>query len=300
MKAKKIDAYKANARDNAGKIRNAAEIAVGDFLYLVTGYGKENGLRDYIRTPERGNGATLVKVVGVVDVPEDFDLLRGWMEQPAPEHRGGSQSDDVPDDHAPYNYTPEEIGTFFQLVTVYRNGKGQFIAVDCQGYDYWRYVYLSAYWREMFAEEAEEIAEEYAEEQRAMIEAERKEQEQQAEAYAAKVAALRVRYPNMKENPKGAAGITANVKKWFAAEFPGYAVQVSTRPDYWGTEYHVTARMSRNIPEDKQAEILTRVYMWQESMPTGERDEGRTVYGYPMGIFGNIGYRCLNVNFFGE
>lgn len=104
----------------------------------------------------------------------------------------------------------------------------------------------------------------------------------------------------MKQIPKGAAGITANVKKWFAAEFPGYAVQVSTRPDYWGTGYHVTARMSRNIPEDKQTEILTRVYMWQESMPTGERDEGRTVYGYPMGIFGNIGYCCFNVNFFGE
>lgn len=50
MKTNKIDAYKANARDNAAKTRNAAEIAVGDFLYLVTGYGKENGLRDYIRT----------------------------------------------------------------------------------------------------------------------------------------------------------------------------------------------------------------------------------------------------------
>lgn len=300
MKTKKIDAYKANARGNVGKTRNAAEIAVGDFLYLVTGHGKENGLRDYIRTPERGNGSTLVKVVDVVDVPEDFDLLRGWMEQPAPEHRGGSQSDDVPEDHTPYNYTPEEISTFFQLVTVYRNRKGQFIAVDCQGYDYWRYVYLSAYWREMFADEAEGIAKEYAEEQRAIIEAERKEQEKQAEEYAAKLAALRVRYPKMKENPKGAAGITANVKKWFAAEFPGYAVQVSTRHDYWGTEYHVTARMSRNIPEDKQAEIYSRVNMWNESMPTGERDEGRTVYGYPMGIFGNIGYRCLNVNFFGD
>lgn len=60
MKAKKIDAYKANARDNAEKTRNSAEITVGDFLYLVTGYGKENGLRDYIRTPERGNGNVLV------------------------------------------------------------------------------------------------------------------------------------------------------------------------------------------------------------------------------------------------
>lgn len=300
MKAKKIDAYKANARDNAGKTRNAAEIAVGDFLYLVTGYGKENGLRDYIRTPERGNRSTLVKVVDVVDVPDGFDLLRGWMAQPAPGHRGGSQSDDVPEDHTPYNFTPEEITTFYQLVTVYRNGKGQFIAVDCQGYDYWRYVYLSPYWREMFAEEAQKIAKEYVEEQLAMMEAERKEQEQQAEAYAAKVAALRVRYPNMKENPKGAAGITANVKKWFAAEFPGYAVQVSTRPDYWGEEYRVNVRMSRNIPEDKQTEILNRVYMWKETMPTGDRVEGRTTYDYPMAIYGRIAYCGLNVNFFGD
>lgn len=300
MKTIKIDAYKANARNNAAKTRNAAEIAVGDFLYLVTGYGKENGLRDYIRTPERGNGSTLVKVVDIVDVSDSFDLLRGWMEQPAPKHRGGSQSDDVPEDHTPYNYTPEEISTFFQLVTVYRNRKGQFIAVDCQGYGYWRYVYLSGYWREMFAAEAEEIAKEYAEELRAIIEAERKEREKQAEEYAAKLAALRVRYHNLKENPKGAAGITANVKKWFAAEFPGYAVQVCTRSDYWGKEYHVTVRMSRNIPEDKQAEILVRVYMWNESMPTGERDEGSPVYGYPMRIFGNIGYRGLNVTFSGD
>lgn len=34
MKTKKIDAYKANARDNAGKTRNAAEITNGDFLYM--------------------------------------------------------------------------------------------------------------------------------------------------------------------------------------------------------------------------------------------------------------------------
>ncbi len=298
MTTKKVENYKATARNNAEKTKDAAQIAAGDFLYLVTGYGKENGLSDYIRTPERGNSLTLVKVVAVVDVPESFDLLRGWMAQPAPEHRGGSQSDDIAEDHTPYNYTPEEISTFFQLVTVYRNGKGQFIAVDCQGYDYWRYVYLSAYWREMFAEEAEAIAKEYAEEQRAMSEAERKEQEQQAEQYAAKLAALRVHYHKMKENPKGAAGITANVKKWFAAEFPGYAVQVCTRPDYWDTEYNVTVRMSRNIPEDEQARIYNRVNMWSESMPNGDRDEGCTVYAYPMHIFGNIAYRGISVNFF--
>lgn len=300
MKAKKIDAYKANARNNTEKTRNAAAIAVGDFLYLVTGYGKENGLCDYIRTPERGNGAKLVKVVDVVDVPEDFDLLRGWLAQPAPEHRGGSQSDDIAEDHTPYHYTPDEIDTFFQLVTVYRNSKGQFIAVDCQGYDYWRYVYLSAYWREMFAEEAKTIAAEYVAEQLAIMEAERKERERQAEEYAAKLAALRVRYPNMKENPKGAAGITANVKKWFAAEFPGYAVQVSTRPDYWGDEYHVTAQLSRNIPEEEQERIYNRVRMWDESAPTGGKDEGRTAYAYPMHIFGNIAFRGISVNFFGD
>lgn len=300
MEAKKVNAYKATASNNAEKTRNAANIAAGDFLYLVTGCGKENGLRDYVRTSDRDNGATLVKVVAVVDVPESFDLLRGWMGQPAPEHRGGSQSDDIANDHTPFNYTPEEISTFFQLVTVYRNDKGQFIAVDCQGYDYWRYVYLSPYWREMYAEEAEQIAAELAEEQRAMIEAERKERQEQAEQYAAKLASLRAYYPKLKENPKGAAGITANVKKWFATEFPGYAVQVSTRPDYWGAEYHVTVRMSRNIPEEEQARIYNRIKMWGESMPTGERKEGRTVYAYPMAIFGNIGYRCLNVNFFGD
>ena len=297
MKTKKVDNYKATARNNAEKTKDAAQIAAGDFLYLVTGYGKETGLRDYVRTPERGNGSTLVKVVAVVDVPESFDLLRGWMAQPAPEHRGGSQSDDIAEDHTPYNYTPEEIDTFFQLVTVYRNGKGQFIAVDCQGYDYWRYVYLSTYWREMFSEEATQITKELEAERVAMIEAERKERERQAEQYAAKLAALRVYYHKLKENPKGAAGITANVKKWFATEFPGYAVQVCTRPDYWGTEYYVNVRMSHNISEEEQTRIYNRVNMWSEAIPNGDRDEGRTVYAYPMHIFGNIAYRGISVNF---
>lgn len=51
MESKKINAYKANARDNAEKTRDANKIVVGDFLYLVTGYGKENGIRDYIHPP---------------------------------------------------------------------------------------------------------------------------------------------------------------------------------------------------------------------------------------------------------
>lgn len=76
---------------------------------------------------------------------------------------------------------------------------------------------------------------------------------------------------------------------------------ISTHPDYWGAEYRVTVRMSRNIPEDKQAEILTRVYMWQELTPTGERsDGGATIYGRPMHIFGNVGVNGLNVNFLGD
>lgn len=294
---KNVTTYKTIARNNAENAKNGAKLNVGDFLYLVTGYGKEMGLRDYVSVSERGNSA-LVKIVDIVDVDGNFDLLHNWMGQPAPAHRGGSQSDDVPEDHAPYNYTPEEISTFYQLVTVYRKSNGQFIAVDCQGYDYWRYVYLSAYWREMFAEEIKVIAEELRAEQRAIIEAERKKREQQVEQWNAKLAALRIYYPTLKESPKGAAGITANVKKWFATEFPGYAVKVSTRPDYWGTEFYVTVRMSRNIPEDKQNEIYNRVNIWKESMPTGKREEGQTVYGRPMGIFGDIAFGGLSVNFF--
>lgn len=301
MKAKKVDTYKASARNNIEKTRDAAKIAPGDFLYLVAGLGKESGLRDFLKYPElTRETSNLVKVVAVVEVPNSFDMLRGWMNRPAPEHRGGSQSDDVPAEHSPYNYTPGEIETFYQLVTVYRNDRGQFIAVDCQGYDYWRYVYLPPCWRDMYAGEAATIAAEVAAEQRAAAEAERQEQARQAARYAAAVAELRARYPKMKENPKGAAGITANVKKWFAAEFPEYPVQVSTRPDYYGSTFYTSVAMSRNIPEEERARIYDRVDMWNESQPTGGRDEGATVYARPMGIFGNIAYRCLNVHFYGE
>lgn len=300
MKTKKIDDYRAKAIENAEKTRNADKITVGDFLYLSTGCGKENGLIDYIRTPEREhlNGLTLVKVVDIVDVPECFDLSRGWMDQPAPEHRGGSQSDDVPEDHTQYNYTPEEIGTFFQLVTVYRNSKGQFIAVDCQDYNYWRYVYLPDCWRKMFADEVKEITMEYVEEQFRIREEEKKEQERHFNEYAARLATLRGRYPNMKENPKWAAGITENVKKWFATEFPGCSVRVSTRPDYYGSSFYVTVEIDKTISKGKKKDILERVELWNETIPTGERyEDGSTAYGRPMGIYGNILYGNIDVSF---
>lgn len=274
-------------------------IAISDFFYLVAGIGKDCGMSDFIKEEEQYHQSTLVKVVDVVDVPDNFDLLHGWMEQPAPEHRGGSQSEDVPDDHSLYNYTSEEIETFYQLVTVYRKRNGQFIAVDCQGYDYWRYVYLSPYWREMFATESEQIRAECEAEQLAIIEAERKERQLQAKLYADRVDELSRRYPKLKKYPKGAAGITSNVKRWFAAEFPQYAVKVNTRPDYWGSEYYVSASLSRNIPESVRSEIYARAHIWKEQLPTGKYDEeSRTMYDRPMRMYGEIAYGGLSIDFF--
>lgn len=296
MNTKKIDTYKAMAKNNAEKTRNAMQIAIGDFLFLITSLGKENGLHDHINKCQDGN-STLVKVVDIIEVSEDFDLLRGWMGRTAPKHRGGSKSCDVEDNRSPYNYTAEEIGTFYNLVTVYRNGKGQFIAVDCQGYDYWRYVYLSAYWRDMFAKEIGQITAECLEDLRLMREAENAKCEKQAEAYAAKCAELRARYPKMKENPRSAVGVTTNVKKWFAAEFPEYPVKVSTCSNYWGDAYHVQVTMSRGIPDEERTKIYKRIKMWDESMPTGMYEDYKPIYSKPMGIFGHIAHACLKVSF---
>lgn len=114
----KITECRAQAQQNAAK--TAAELRPGDFIYTAAGLGKDNDFVDFVDGLKYATGgATLCKVMDVVDVPENYDLLADWLDRPAPAHRGGIQSDDVPDDKHPGQFTREDWDTFFQLVTGY-------------------------------------------------------------------------------------------------------------------------------------------------------------------------------------
>jgi len=265
----KITEYRAKAQKNSGK--PAAELRPDGFIYCAVGLGKDCNFIDFVDGLNYTEcRATLCKVVDVVDVPENYDLLSDWMGRPAPAHRGGSQSDDVPDDKPQGTYTREDYDTFFQLVTVYRKPSGQWLAVDCQGYDYWRYVYMPQEWRQIYATE-------YAD---ALAEIKRRKDEREAEhaaelkAHAAALAArmdeLRAQYPELKEGADNARSVGANVRKFFKKHFPGLAVKISVRPDYWGRAWEVSAKAPKNTPQEVRDRVADICEVWRDTMHNGE------------------------------
>lgn len=291
----KYNEYTNEAKRNANK--PASQITVGDFIFTTTAGGKDNNFTDFVDAHERwGMGTTsrLVKVVDVIDVAEDFDLLAGWMGKPAPAHRGGSQSDDVDDDKMAWQLTPAEIETFFDLATIYRKPNGQWLAVDCQGYDYWRYVHLPQNYREIFAQEYAGAVS-YLNKREADREAKKAAIKQaHADALAARKSEFRSTYSDLTENPTNGRQIGANVRKFFRHHFPGLTVKVSARADYWGSSYDVTVDAPKDTPEEARAEIADVCRVWRDTMPTGETDTDaygeRETSQCPMNMFGSINY----------
>lgn len=290
----KITEYRAQARKNENK--NAAELRPGDFIYAATGLGKDYNFTDFVDGLKYATGgAALCKVVGVVDVPENYDLLADWTNRPAPAHRGGSQSDDVPDDKPCGEYTREDYDTVFQLVTVYRKPSGQWLAVDCQGYDYWRYVYMPQDWRHMYATEyAEAVA--YLKQRDAEREAEEQARlKAHAEALSAHMNALRAAYPELKEGADNARSVGANVRKFFKKHFPELAVKISVRPDYWREAWEVSAEAPEDTPQEVRDHVAGVCKVWRDTMPSGElweneRGSGETNICPMTELFGRVKY----------
>lgn len=166
---RKIDCYRELAMGNNEKTK-LGEFQDGMFILGTCPNNKLNGIRDVARywedwDPNEGKGRfgdAILQVQEVIIVDEDFDLLNGWLSRLAPDHRGGSQSDDVDENKPADEYTPEDYETFYQLVTVYYRPDGRWIAVDAQGSDYWRYVYLPNYFcsDDMFGRELRDAVDE--------------------------------------------------------------------------------------------------------------------------------------------
>lgn len=291
-----VTIYRAQAQANISK--PASQLRPGDFIYCLSALGKALDFTDWIggaQIMDGGPGRILCKIVEVIDTPAGADLLTGWMGRPTPAHRGGSESADVPEGKKPWEYTRDEIATFYNLVTVYRNGRGQWLAVDCQGYDYWRYVYLPTGFRTIFAAEHAEALAELRRREEARAHAHAAELRAHADALAARYAELRALYPELKEGADTARAVGANVRKFFKKHFPSLTVKVSVRANYWGNAWDVSVDAPRDTPPAIRDNVSQACQVWADYMPSGEWREGD--HGHfepgvtPMArLFGNVEY----------
>lgn len=289
----KYNEYNKQATDNDTK--HIAQIHKGDFIHTATANSKENDFTDWIGGHEfynMGDHRRLCQIVDIVEVAEDEDLLGDWLGRKAPEHRGGSCSDDIPEGKHPGEMTKSDYATFFDLITVYRKPSGKWIGVDCQGYDYWRYVHLPHNYSELFASECKE-ARKVINERR-----EKQEAEEEAELAAHREALdkreneLKERYSDMILNPKSGKQVSYNIRKFFKIHLPDLPIKVNVRRDYWGTSYDADVKAPANTSEAERLRVQSICDMWNETLPAGYMDDDG--YGryephiQPFNMFGNI------------
>lgn len=297
----KYESYCSQAEAN--KAKTASQIKVGDFILTATGMGKDNDFTDLIDAIinwECAKQPRLCRVVDTVEIPEDFDFLSDWLALPAPPHRGGSQSDDVADDKPSHKWTNEDIATFFDLVTLFRKPSGKWLAVDCQGYDYWRYVHIPTNYAQIFGQE---YAEAVATLERRNAEAEAAKCAKlaaHAQEYKKRVEEVKTRYPYLTQHPANSRQVGNNIRKWFKFRFPQLAVKVSATLNYWRTAYRVDIEAPKDTPQELRDQMAEACKEWRESYPLGEIDSSEyrefEAHGCPMGIFGNIEYG-INVDY---
>lgn len=300
----KVDEYRKQARLN--KDKGADELRKGDFILTATAGGKDVNFIDFVDSIENwnmGGVGRLCQIVDIIDVDESEDFLEGWLGKEAPAHKGGSASDDIDEGKAKHSLTQDDYDTFFDLITVFRKPSGKWIGVDCQGYDYWRYVHLPYNYDEVFAEERAEALRVLAE-----MEAKRKAEKdaelaEHAKALKRREWELKSKYFGLILSPANGRILGNNVRKFLAIEFPEIEVKVRVNRTYFGNKYDVSVEVIGVSDEKKMAEIREVCKVWTETMPTG-RISDDDYYGpsetrmCPMQMFGRV-----NSNFsfnFGE
>lgn len=293
--ANKFDEYYKQAEVNRSK--KASEFEVGDFVVTATGCGKDVNFLDFIDAHENwniGSHARLCKVVDIVDVSEDEDFLEGWLGKPAPSHSGGSQSDDIDEGKDQCSFTREDYDTFFDLITVFRKPSGKWIGVDCQGYDYWRYVHLPSNYKSVFVVERSLALEKIDERNDAKKAEKLAELAKHAQALEARENELKMKYFGLVLSPANGRIVGNNIRKFLAIEFPGIKFKVSVRRSYWGMSHDVSVEVFGVEDEAKRDEILKVCKVWTDTMPTGRIDDYNDYRGEcesrrcPMGIFGYV------------
>lgn len=161
-----------------------------EIRYLVEDAAERVKNRKEERKPQ------LFKITRIEEV-EDIEatattLLRGW--KPQPNEETGSGSDDVSEERVGkyfQNYSrliEEEKRTFYTLAVLVRDGKGRWLLIDSQGYDYPRYIALPKSWRGMYEATVASVTADIEREKREAAEAAAKEEAEARAAYEARCA----------------------------------------------------------------------------------------------------------------
>lgn len=291
----KVDEYKKQAELNSTK--TAAELKVGDFIFTATAAGKDTDFTDFVDARvnwNMGTSSRLCKIVDIIDVPEDEDFLNGWLGKEAPSHCGVSQSDDIDESRNAYELTKADYETFFDLITVFRKPSGKWIGVDCQGYDYWRYVHLPSNYSEIFAEEKSEALKKLAEIEAERIAERMRVLEEHAKLLHERELELRSKYFGLVLDPANSRLVGNNIRKFLAIEFPDIKFKVSVRRSYWGDNNDVSVDVFGVSDEEKRNEIREVCNVWTDTMPTGRMTDSHHYCGEtetrmcPMQIFGRV------------
>ena len=223
---KNITLYKEQAKQN--KSKPVAELQVNDFVNLhCSGLKNDCGLQSQVFYTYESNYQTICKIVEIMHI-SDKALQNGDY---LPTNTGGSCSEDLPDNANIYNFTSEQIDTFYQCVTLILSDGGRYVFVDRQGYDYCRYMYLWSDFTTMYSIEIEA--------KKAYIQ--RMEEERKMEAqlrYIAICEKLKQRFPYLKEGGQAPNNIRLLLKR----EFPNVKFSVTTR--LWGDNIYI------HVPKD--------------------------------------------------
>ena len=291
----KVDEYKKQAELNSHK--KAAELKIGDFLFTTTAAGKDTSFTDFIDAREKwnmGGPGRLCRIVDIIDVNESYEFLTNWLGRPAPDHKGGSQSDDIDESRDQFSLTSSDYTTFYDLITVYRKPSGKWVGIDCQGYNYWRYVHLPNDYATLFGDERKEALETLDRKERERVAKHLEELAQHAKALEDRENELRIKYPELTLSPSNGKTVGSNIRKFLAKEFPGVKFKVKVSRSYWGSSYDVSVDVIGVDDQDKREYIRQECKIWTDTMPTGRMTDYNDYKGEcessrcPMAIFGII------------
>lgn len=263
-KAREIIADKEAARQRTRYAQHAREAdrlegvpAVGGFFWADNSGLKCDGGRGLFEelhalnyyTHAADKPARLCCVEQIINVSDEDFARPGLADELVTRHnlQGFCRSEDVDEEHNKYNYTPEELATFYTVGTLVVSPSGKYYLIDSEGYNYARYIYVPIEWPEMLADEVASI--------KAAEEARKAEEERQAaEEKAQRLAKYRARcakwlplmrnVEQMEQDGKATArkidnARKANILAMCAAAFPGVKFSVSVRRG-WGADFELT------------------------------------------------------------
>lgn len=208
-----ITLYKVQAQQN--KLKAVSDLQLNDFVFLhSSGIKNDCSLQSQVFYTYEKNYQLICKIVEIMHVSEEILQNGNYL----PTNRGGSCSEDLPDNTDMCNLTSEQIDTFYQCVTLVLSDTGRYVFVDRQGYDYCRYMYFWSDFTTMFAKEIET--------QKAYIQQKEKEAKREVELkYAAICNKFKEQFPYLKEGESA----PKNIRLLLRNKFPNIKLSVTTR-----------------------------------------------------------------------